>query len=78
MIPPVVSNLRIAYWRLETGSRTAYALQFAMDSGPAAGAAAAACAAIEADKRALRTVASLIWLPSYNLAGINADYLNRS
>src|ERR1022692_1581387 len=47
-----------AYWRLETGSRTAYALQFAMDNGPAAGVAAAACAAIETDRRALRMVAS--------------------
>ena len=49
----------------------------AMDSGPAAG-AAAACAAMEADRRALRTMASLIGSHPTILAGINAAYLNRS
>src|SRR5450759_2217958 len=57
-IPPFVSILKMAYSRSETGSRTAYALQLAMDSAPKPGAGSPACAAIMAERRALRKWAS--------------------
>jgi len=53
-IPPAVSIRKTAYSRPDTGSRTVYALQVAMASEPEPGAAAPACAASKADRRALR------------------------